>query len=68
MVQRHPDTVIILMVDYANGTGEDSVKVYVNISPKEAVFLYAKDKSGKPRKYPWYVGIQNGTGVPQRKV
>lgn len=91
------------MVDYANGTGEDSVKVYANISPEEAVFLYAKvycgvenfsfsadkifgkaeeegrsivtklyiaryakDKSGKPRKYPWYVGIQNGTGVPQR--
>jgi len=91
------------MVDYTEGTGEDSVKVYANISPEEAVFLYAKvytgvenfsfsadkifgeaeeagrsivtrlfiaryakDKSGKMRKYPWFFSIQNGTGIPQR--
>ncbi len=27
---------------------------------------YAKDKSGKARTYPWYVDIQNGTGIPQK--
>lgn len=27
---------------------------------------YEKDKTGKARNYPWYVGIQNGTGIPQK--
>lgn len=38
----------IVMQDYSNGTGDNTVKVCANISPDEAQFIYSRVKIGIP--------------------
>lgn len=91
------------LLDYSNGTGENTVTVKFNLEPEficywfekvkigkkdfsetqEKIIAAAKDKDGRspvqkiminrrekdtqgrPTRYPWYVKIENGTGIAQ---
>lgn len=89
------------MLDYSNGTGENTISVSDNLTPEDARYIYSAlfnhllefdfrqekifgepdengysivrkmtvarydtDSQGRTRRYPWYVEIQNGIGIP----
>ena len=64
----------IKMLDYSNGTGEKTISVQYNIFGKadkdgksKVTKLTIKreqvNSKGEEKKYPWFVEIENGTGV-----
>lgn len=94
----------MILQDYSAGTGENVKRVFANISPHEADYIFCKlqhgvkeflfqqekifgaedengrsivtklrilraekGNDGKPRKYPWYIEVANGTGIKAKK-
>lgn len=95
----------IIMLDYSNGTGKNTVSVEANISSDELMFVFAKlnqgveefrlsqdkifgepdekgrckvtklliiravkDTKGKPRALPWFIQMENGTGIKEKNT
>ena len=91
----------LVLLDYSNGTGENTISLTANLSPEDVSYLFDLLKQGKEsvdfrqdkifgnvdgivyggivtkvcfmrnsfgsdgekRKYPWYIEVQNGTGI-----